>query len=810
MDHALRTLEYEAIRRRLADEAACSLGIERALEMLPLTNLAQVKVLLDETSEGRLMLQVKGGIPLGGVTDIRPALRQVQVGGVLDPEQLLSIASTAGAARALKAFLSKADAATWPLLTGYGYRLISFATLENEIGNAIGPNGLVLDSASPDLARIRSRKRSAETRLRERLSAIVVGPLRSQLQDPVIVQRADRMCVPVKAEHRGSFGGIVHDTSASGATLFIEPAAVVEMGNEVREMEVQERQEVYRILLKLSTSVGRAESGLSATVDTLGCLDFIATRARLSDRINAVEPEIVGDGVTRLLSARHPLIDPEIVVPIDITLGESRNKVLLITGPNTGGKTVTLKTVGLLTLMAQSGLHVPASRAHVHVYDEVFCDIGDEQSIQQSLSTFSSHVTNIARILAELGANALVLLDEVGAGTDPGEGAAIARSLLEYLLKRNARVVATTHYGELKSFAYMTDGVENASVEFDDLTLRPTYRLLQGVPGSSNAIAIAGRLGLPQEVLAAASNLVSGRDETSKVIQSLEEAKRSALSEAHAAQQARKEARAFREKAEQELSQYEELRHDIRQTALEESRRILRRAQEKAANLVDGMKRNSRTLNVEDIDRTVTQTRENLREIEREVVDEIDTLLSLPTAGDEEMQAEPDQRPLRAGDRVRVRSLGLAGVLMDDPIGDDKVGVQVGQLRVTVAPSSLILLAGPVRKADKSFRAASLVVLGEGGQGSDGESRILDAASVSGQLTLLGQRADEAIMSLDQYLDTVSAAGLSRVRIVHGKGSGTLRRVVREHLKSHPYVEEYSNADSTEGGDGATIVTIKS
>ncbi|HEY3329325.1 MAG TPA: endonuclease MutS2 [Capsulimonadaceae bacterium] len=804
-DHSLRTLEYEAIREQLAGEASCSLGVEKALAMQPEDALFTVQRRLDETSEARKMLSIKGAIPLGGVSDIRPALRQASIGGSLEPDQLIDVAGTAGAARSLKSFLAKAEQAMWPLLTRYGSQLGTFQPLENEIGGAIAPNGSVLDSASPELARIRSRRRTAENRLREKLNAMISGPLRTYLQDPVIVQRADRACVPVKAEHRQAFGGIVHDTSSSGATLFIEPAAVVELGNEVREMEVRERQEVLRILLKLTDAVRRVEPELWGTVETLAEIDYIASRARLADRMNAVEPELNAQGITRLLSARHPLIDPERVVPIDIVIGEPQNRVLLITGPNTGGKTVTLKTLGLLTLMAQSGLHVPAARALIHVYNQVFSDIGDEQSIQQSLSTFSSHITNIARVLNEAGPNALVLFDEVGAGTDPGEGAALARALLQFLLRRNARVVATSHYGELKSFAYMTDGVQNASVEFDDVSLRPTYRLLQGVPGSSNAIAIAGRLGLPTEVLDEARELLAGQDnETADVIRSLEEAKRAAFSEAEAAQRARKEARGLREQAEQELSRYEQLRHEIRAKALAEAREIIRKAQEKSQRLVDDMKRKARS---GDADRARSQARDELRDVEREVVDEIDELLALPKATlDDEVVAVP-QRPLKAGDHVRVSTLGLTGIVLSDPVGGEKLPVQVGRLRVMATVADLLLIGTPVSSPPPpKASGGSVVAQSEGG---GGESRMMEAAETSSQLTLLGFRADEAAMSLEGYLESAQAAGITRARIVHGKGTGTLRRVVHERLKAHPYVEDFADAGPEEGGAGATIVTLK-
>ncbi|HEX5324315.1 MAG TPA: hypothetical protein VFW40_11050, partial [Capsulimonadaceae bacterium] len=531
-DHALKTLEYEAIRQRLAEEAASGLGQEKALEMRPLDDPASIQTRLDETAEARQMLSVKGNIPLGGIMDIRPLLQQASIGGTLAAPDLQDVAGTLTSARGLKAFLTKAGDDAFPLLIGYGNRIGTYAQIEDEVGRAIGSTGQVLDSASPELARIRSRKRTAESRLREKLNAIISGPLRTYLQDPVIVQRGDRSCVPVRAEHRGAFGGIVHDVSASGATLFIEPAAVVELGNEVRELDIKEEQEVARILAKLSALVARHVDNISATIEVLAEVDFIVARAQLADRQRAVEPSLNTGGVTRLLSARHPLIDPEKVVATDIVLGEANNKILLITGPNTGGKTVSLKTLGLLTLMAQSGLHVPASRADLNVYSQVFADIGDEQSIQQSLSTFSGHITSIARMLKELGRNALVLLDEVGAGTDPAEGAALALSILEYLREHDARVVATSHYGELKSYAFTTPGVQNASVEFDENTLQPTYRLMQGIPGSSHALAIAARLGLPGEVTARANEELSGgSDESADMIRELETARRSALSD---------------------------------------------------------------------------------------------------------------------------------------------------------------------------------------------------------------------------------------------------------------------------------------
>lgn len=791
-DHALKTLEYDAIRQRLADETASGLGRERALAMLPLDDPDAIQVRLDETAEARQMLAVKGNIPLGGIMDIRPLIQNAAIGATLLAPDLQDVAGTAGSARGLKGFLAKAGHETFPLLASHGDRIATFPQIEEEVGRAIGSTGQVLDSASPELARIRSRRRLAENRLREKLNSIISGPLRTYLQDPVIVQRGDRSCVPVRAEHRGAFGGIVHDVSASGATLFIEPAAVVELGNEVRELDIKEQQEVARILARLSGMVAQKAESLLSTLDVLGELDFIAARAKLADRQRAVEPNMSLAGATRLLSARHPLIDPERVVPIDISLGDAESQILLITGPNTGGKTVSLKTIGLLTLMAQSGLHVPASRADMHIYDQVFADIGDEQSIQQSLSTFSGHITTIARMLRDLGGNALVLLDEVGAGTDPQEGAALAHAILDFLRERHARVVATTHYGELKTYAFSTSGVQNASVEFDEETLEPTYRLLQGVPGSSHALAIAARLGLPGEVITRAAHETVGVDPTADVIRQLEIASRSALSDSAAAERARRDAELLRDRAEQELNELEALRREVRQKAMEEARAAIRKAQQKADNILADLRR------AREASRETERSRQDLREIEHELADEIDTVLNLPQEP-EEVVVETT-RPLRSGDRVRVASLGLVGTLLADPREDEKVPVQVGALRVSVPPATLRLTAQRPPKTAAIRSGPAIPATRRGGTA---------AAQVSPQISLLGQRADEAIQSVDRYLDEAYGAGLRRTRIVHGKGTGALRRAVQDRLRDHPLVEDFATADADEGGAGATVVTLK-
>jgi len=808
--HALRVLEFDAIRKQLATHTACSLGREKAEAMTPADWLPEAQARLDETTECRTLMSVKGNLPLGGVTDIRPHLRAAEIGAALDPHGLLDIAGVAAASRSLKLFLQKL-ASDYPIMAERASGLGQFPTLESEIVASIGLNGIVLDSASPELARIRSRRKTASQRMMERLNAIIGGPLKSMLQDPVIVQRGDRYCVPVKAEHRSAFGGIVHDSSSSGATLFVEPQGVVELGNEIKELAIKEEQEITRILLRLTESVRRVSAGLMVTTETLGEIDFIAARARLAEAHRAIEPSLNNSSLTRLLSARHPLIDQSVVVPIDIELGAPHNKILLITGPNTGGKTVSLKTTGILTLMAQCGLHVPAARAEMNVFGQIFADIGDEQSLQQSLSTFSGHITNIVRILRDLKRNALVLLDEVGAGTDPGEGASLARALLDHLRQQDARVIATSHYGELKTYAFVTEGVQNASVEFDEQTLSPTYRLLQGIPGSSNAFAIAGRLGMPETVLDNARIGLTGTDETADLLRELEEGRRKALSEGRIAEQARIEAQLLKRRYAEELSNLEGLRREARQKAQEEARALLRRAQEKVDNTLAELRR----------EQSEGKQTERARQKIKDIGSDLQAAIQDRLAADQPTPIEVfSDRPMRRGDRVQITTLGMAGELLEDPQGDSPVPVQVGAMRVSVPPSTLMLIGdnppapnnGGVRKSRPSPSGSPRIGGGGGDIGKDGDTSSLSiqkAITITPQLTLLGQRADEAIQNVEKYLDDAYAAGLNRARLVHGKGTGALRRAVQEYVSSHPLVTEYATADPEEGGAGATVVTLK-
>ncbi|MGO8672511.1 MAG: endonuclease MutS2 [Capsulimonadaceae bacterium] len=799
-DHALRVLEFDAIRRQLSEQAACSLGRERALAMTPGDYTPYVLARLSETTECRNLMLDRGSVPLGGITDIRPAVRQSELGSALDPRALLDIHSTAVASRCLKLFLQK-GATNYPIMAELATGLGQYPSLESDISASIGSSGQILDTASPELARLRAKRKVTAHRMMDRLNAIISGPMRAMLQDPVIVQRGDRYCVPVKAEHRGAFGGIVHDTSASGATLFMEPQSVVDAGNELRELAVREEQEILRILTRLTDAVRRMSTSLLVTTEVMGEIDYICARARLADIHGGVEPTIEESGRTRLTGARHPLIDPNIVVPIDVEIGGPQNQVLLITGPNTGGKTVTLKTVGLLTLMAQCGLHIPAVHAHVNVFFQVFADIGDEQSLQQSLSTFSGHVSNIVEIVRRLRKNALVLLDEVGAGTDPGEGAALARSVLDHLRAAGARVVATTHYGELKTYAFLTDGVQNASVEFDEATLAPTYRLLQGIPGSSNAFAIAGRLGMPARILDAARAGLTGSDSTADLMRELEDGRRRALSDARDAERARLEAQILKRRYQDELSNLQALRREARQRANDDARTLIRRAQEKVDNAIAELRRAS----------SEGRETERARVAIRNIGEELQRAIEQQTEVEETPVPEivPD-RPLRRGDRVRVTTLDMVGEVLEDQPGGgaSHVPVQVGAMRVTV-PSSNLRLLTPGEAPAPLATTPSRPKLVDAPTETGGNPNLAKSASITPQLTLLGQRADEAIENVEKYLDDAYAAGLTRTRLVHGKGTGALRRAVHGLLQGHPLVESFEIANAEEGGAGATVVMLR-
>lgn len=786
-EHTLRVLEFDKIVSRLQEQAACALGREAASLTSPTSELAVAQRRQQETSEARSVLQYEGNIPLGGIEDIRTHVTRAELGATLQPAELLSVQGTLRSSRRLAQFLVKLGE-EYPLLAELGAEIEQFEQIEGDIAGAVSAAGEVMDSASPGLARVRSELRTAHSRLMERMNSFLQGrDYRTIIQEPVITLRNDRYCIPIKSEYRGQLPGIVHDASASGATLFVEPTAVVELGNRRRELAAKEREEIEKILSKLSESVGRAAPRIQAALNVIGMIDCITARAKLSLAQAATEPRLNTDGRIELLSGRHPLLEGE-VVPIDVTLGKTFS-ALLITGPNTGGKTVSLKTIGLLSLMAASGLHVPAEPGtELAVFERVYADIGDEQSIEQSLSTFSSHMTNIVRITRGATHSTLVLLDELGAGTDPGEGAAIAKAVLDYLLGRGARVVATTHYGELKEFAYSRDGVENASVEFDPHTLRPTYRLMVGIPGSSNAFAIASRLGLDKSIVDAARAGMSTQTEvTEEVIKRIEENHRVATEQRRQAERRSSEAEVLRRRYEEQLTRLEGARD-----------RVEHKVRERAEAMIESYTRKlDRTLEQLAVQKKDSKRADDLKRKAEKLVDQLEEHAVKPVV---EKQVKEERLPKDAvlvrGTRVRIAGVNQDGVV-EEPPEDGKVVVMMGAMRVTVPLSSLRRArGGPEPEPPKREATHSRIAMEK-------------ARSFSPELHLRGLRVEPALLEVEKYLDDAMAAGVDQVRIIHGKGTGQMRNAVHQYLKSHTGVSSYRLGEPEEGGSGATVVALK-
>ena len=769
-DRALVTLEFTAVRAMLAERTSFAPGQELAAALVPVATLADAERLQDETAAARQLLRDIPSAGLGGAKDIRDPLRRAALGGTLDPGQLLAVAETTRSAEHLWA-----DVRGRPALGARTTFARPPAGVAQAIEHAISANAEVLDRASPTLAAARSALRSAQARLQQRLDALLRSPdLVRVLQDPIVTQRGGRYVVPVKAEHRSAVKGIVHDQSASGATVFIEPLEILEANNQVREAELAERAAVQAVLDGLSRQVERAGEDLRATVDALAALDVILAKAVLADALQAERPVLNDTGVIDLIGARHPLLLARggDVVAVDVRLG-SDFRALIITGPNTGGKTVTLKTIGLFVLMAQSGLQVPAQRGtSVPVVPRVFADIGDEQSIAQSLSTFSSHLRNVVATLDGARTGDLALLDEIGAGTDPDEGAALAMAVLETLLERGVLVAATTHYPELKAFALNTPGVANASVEFDAETLRPTYRVHVGLPGASNAFAIASRLGLERDVLSRAEAHLS------ELHRSLERTLREAERQRTELAAAMEETRIAQADATGALAEAQREAARLRQEAHEDARRARRESEELILQA-------RRALRQAESARERSSKRDLLTEA-REALEAAETGNRAATAPPAPVSADTYE----VGDRVIVEGTSeVATVMSVDARGQAEVAA--GQLRLRVPVSGLRLAPAAPERIESTRPNVT------GG-----------ATNVPLQLDLRGARAEEALEELDRYLNDASLAGYDRVRVVHGKGTGALRAAVGQALAKHPLVRGHEIAGRTEGGEGATIVTL--
>ncbi len=780
-ERTLRVLEFTRIREMLAEGALTEAGAEKCRGLEPADDLATAQALQAETEEAAVILQYSGGHPMTAFPDIRPALAICGKGGSLSAGMLLNVAELLRASRAARDALVT-DRENTPILKAKAEGLFVARNIEKDITDAIISEDEIADRASSELMNIRRHLRGAQDRIRDKLNQMIRSAvLQKALQDPIITVRNNRYVLPVRAEFRSSVPGLVHDQSSSGATLFIEPMAAVEMGNELKQWELKEQQEIERILTALSAEVAPYAASMEETEDLLAELDFIFAKGMLSRRFVCVSPKLNNEGRLKIIRGRHPLIDPEKVVPSTIWLGEEFT-TLVITGPNTGGKTVTLKTVGLFTLMAQAGLQVPADLGtELVVFEQVFADIGDEQSIEQSLSTFSGHMTNIVEIMHEVTPRDLVLFDELGAGTDPTEGAALAQSILTRLLHIGVRTLATTHYSELKAFALTTKGVENASVEFDVETLRPTYRLLIGVPGKSNAFEISRRLGLPENLIDAARKLLSGNAiRFEDVIANAEYHRQVAEKERQLAEEASRETVKLRNEAEQ-------LRKEMEQKRTEQ----LRKAREDAKHIVDQARRESESVIAELKKMKKNGAGGDVNELRRKLEKESDALAE--GLGQEAPESGEAPKTVKAGDRVKILTLGAEGTVLFPPDEKGEVQLQAGMMKFKAPLSQLRMIRQEAAKEKTTVKAKTGMM----------------ARTVKSECDVRGMNLEEALDAVGLYLDEAVLAGLNEVYIIHGKGTGILRAGIQQDLRKNKHVKGFRRGMYGEGEDGVTVVTLK-
>ncbi|MEW6541527.1 MAG: endonuclease MutS2 [Bacillota bacterium] len=777
-EKTLSRLEFDKVLERLAGQTLSALGRERAAALRPAADLDVVRRFQAETEEGHNILRLEPNADFGGWYDVREPVHRAARGQVLDGGLLFQIGQTLGAIRTQKKFFTDRRE-RYPLLAGLAGTMPVFPELEKRLVKSILPGGEVADGASARLADLRRRLQAGRLQVRERLERLVRSPAQQKyLQEPIITIREGRYVVPVKIEFRGQVPGLVHDQSASGATLFVEPMAVVDKNNELRRLEAAEKQEILKILTELSAAVAQAAEEILPAVDQLGHFDFVLAKARLSRQMAAVPP-LLADGASLSFSrARHPLIR-ENVVAVDGRVGLDFD-LLVLTGPNTGGKTVVLKTIGLLVLMAQSGLHVPASSCAVGVFDRVFADIGDEQSIENSLSTFSSHMANLVGIIGEVGAKSLVLVDELGTGTDPTEGAALAQAILDELHRRGTRGVVTTHYGELKEFATGRDRVENASVEFDLETLEPTFRLITGRPGRSYAFEIALRLGMPETIVSGArSFLAPEQRQTAELLRRLEETRQEAQRRLEAAGQEAREASGLKQRYEAELASLLDKKAAIKERAVLEAQELIRQVRRESEEIVRELRRQ--------INAGTNREKEQAIQQARSGIDRLGAVLPDP-AVPETVEGAPER--LEDGEAVFILRFGQQGVTLG-PSRDGEVQVQVGAVKVNL----------PLAEVRRSVCAPRSV---PPAAGTVMVQKTRD--DVRMQLDLRGLRAEEALAELEKYLDEAFLAGLPRAYIIHGLGTGVLRAAVQNHLKGDGRIRSFRPGDRGEGGLGVTVI----
>jgi len=778
-EKSLRVLEWPKVRELVATRTSFSLSRELAGQLSPSKDLAEATRNLALTTEGVRLLWKHGEPPFGGASDIRQVVGRARLGGILDPEQLLPIGDFLYCIDQVDKFFDKEEG----MLADLAAALVPLPNLRREIERCIDGEGYVKDTASPELARIRSKMRTLANRIRDRLDSMVHSvAMQKVLQDPIITVRNGRYVVPVKAEYRSKFQGIVHDQSGSGATLFMEPAFAVELNNDLNVAQQEEHAEVQRILKRLTAMVSEESGSLLENLEIVTNLDFIFAKARFSRAIDGVEPILNDQGRIRIKQGRHPLLTGD-VVPIDVWLGTDFH-VLVITGPNTGGKTVTLKTVGLFSIMAQAGLHVPADQgSELAVFEGIYADIGDEQSIEQSLSTFSSHMTTIVGILENVQGNSLVLLDELGAGTDPTEGAALATAILEHLRSRGVHTIATTHYSDLKSYAYTHDGVENASVEFDIKTLRPTYRLSIGIPGKSNAFAISRRLGLSQEIVGQAQALLSSEHmQVEDMIGEMESNRRQAESERATAEGLRKKYEELKASYERQLETLADERNELMEQAREEARLLLEQTQAEVNKILGEVRRMGR----EELETSVKEYRQELSAKTQ----------ALGTVQKERKRA-PGPANLKKGEEVRIKSLRQNGFVLEPPAANGDVLIQAGIMKITVKVDDLERIKSEKIKVQGRVK----------GEGST-RSHLAKSSTIRNEIDLRGKTVEEGLALVDKYLDDAFLSSLGRVQLIHGKGTGALGDAIHQYLAVHPHVQEFQYAAPNQGGHGVTIVDI--
>lgn len=777
----LRVLEFPKIREMLAELAVTDMGHEACRSLVPSSDPAEVRRRQAETEEASTVLAYNGSNPMAWFTDIREYLKLAHVGSTLSQKALLAVGDALKASRVVRNALVT-DREDTPLLTEMGSRLATNRFLEEDIFNAILSEDEISDHASTELYNIRRQMRVLNDRVREKLNSIIrSSTMQKYLMDAIITVRNDRYVVPVKAECRQNVPGIVHDQSGSGSTLFIEPMAVVEAGNELKQWTLKEHNEIERILADFSARIAPDAPMYASNLEILSKVDMIFARAALARTMNAVPPKLNESGRVNLMRARHPLIDPDKVVPSNLWMGEDFT-TLVVTGPNTGGKTVTLKTVGLLSLMAQAGLQIPAAfGSELSIFDEVFADIGDEQSIEQSLSTFSSHMTNIVKILENVTERSLVLFDELGAGTDPTEGAALAMSILDHLLKRGVATLATTHYSELKAYALSTKGVENASVEFNVETLRPTYRLSIGVPGKSNAFEISRKLGLPEFLIQDANERLS-HDQVrfEDVIANAEYHRQIAEKERQLAEQAHLETQKLRDEAEKLQKELASKREHEMRKAKEEARQVLKRAQRESEQLIAELKKHR---NGDLKEHELHAMRAKLQD----AIDENAEKISAAAAPTDEIPKD-----LKPGDTVLLLDLNTTATVLTAPDSRGECTVQAGALKLKSSIQKM-RRAQPVK--EKKPKSSTKVSIG--------------MRAVETECDVRGTTLDEALLAVDMFLDGAIINRLHEVNIIHGKGTGVLRSGIHKHLKKHPAVKEFRLGRYGEGEDGVTIVTLK-